>query len=86
MEEFGEDLTDEATRNIDDYFADSSNLSWNDNYVVVNTMDTLLETGEKKKTPGILAGLEIHPFYPYDKMNEDSWASSRRLVPVYECQ
>ena len=49
-------------------------------------MDTLLETGEKKKTPGILAGLEIHPFYPYDKMNEDSWASSRRLVPVYECQ
>lgn len=89
LEEFGEDLTDEAYDKIDDYFADTTRSDFGDNYIYVNTMDSLLENGEKgnpKKTPGILAGLEVHPFYPFNKMNESGWSLSRRLIPVYECQ
>ena len=87
LEEFGEDLSDEAVNKIEDYFSDTNNHSWNDQYVIIPTSDTsILEDGQRKPSPGILAGLEIHPVYPYDKMNEDNWSASRRLVPVYECQ
>lgn len=86
FEEFGEDLSDTAINKITEYYSDSTNHDIGDNYVVVNTMDSLLEDGTKKKTPGLLAGLEVHPLYPYDKMNELSWSNTRRLIPVYECQ
>lgn len=87
FEEFGEDLSEEAMNNVEEYFSDTTNHDFGDNYVMINTNDSLLEDGDKKqKTPGLLAGLEVHPFYPYDKLNESMWSLSRRLIPVYECQ
>jgi hypothetical protein len=50
-------------------------------------MDYLLEDGTTSSGPttGILAGLEVHPLYPY---TSDEWATtmSNRTVPVFECQ
>lgn len=87
FEEFGEDLSDEAMNNVEEYFSDATNHDFGDNYVMINTNESLLEDGDKKqKTPGLLAGLEVHPFYPYDKLNDSQWSLSRRLIPVYECQ
>lgn len=86
LEEFGDDLTDEAINNIDDYFKDASRSDIGDNYVYVHANESLLENGEKKKTPGLLAGLEVHPLYPFDKLDESAWSYSGRLITVYECQ
>ena len=50
-------------------------------------MDELLENGETQRTPtpGILAGLEVHPIWPSDA--EDWYTNlSSRVVPVFECQ
>ena len=86
LEEYGEDMSNEGISKLENYFPDTTKTLLGDNYVTINTMDTLLEDGEKKKTPGLLAGLEVHPLYPYDKMNETGWSVARRLIPVYECQ
>ena len=88
LEEFGDDLTDIAVGKIEDYFSDILHGSALNDYVVVNSeMDYLLEDGstERGKTPGILAGLEVHPLYPHDT---DEWATTitNRTIPVYECQ
>ena len=87
LEEYGEDLNDDASNKIEDYFSDPTNHDYSDHYVMIPTNDSsIIEDGTPKKTPGLLAGLEVHPIYPYDKMNENNWSSSRRLIPVYECQ
>ena len=88
LEEFGEDLTDAAMEKVDEYFSDVQYGDSLYDYVVVNQeMDYLLEDGNKATgpTPGILAGLEVHPLYP---QNTDEWATtvSNRVIPVYECQ
>jgi len=88
LEEFGEDLTSDAINKIEDYFSDVQHGETIYDYVVVNQqMDYLLEDGTKATgpTPGILAGLEVHPLYPHV---EDEWATpiNNRLIPVYECQ
>ena len=88
LEEFGEDLTDIAIGKIEDYFSDVNHGQAIYDYITVNSnMDYLLEDGTKATgpTPGILAGLEVHPLYPY---NTDEWASTvnNRVIPVFECQ
>ena len=88
LEEFGEDLTETAINKVDSYFSSIMEGSTLNDYVVVNSnMDVLLDDGTTTQhpTPGILAGLEVHPLYPY---NTDEWAStiSNRLIPVFECQ
>ena len=88
LEEFGDNLSDAATGKIEDYFSDIQHGSVLNDYVVVNSnMDYLLEDGSvgHGKTPGILAGLEVHPLYP---QNTDEWATTmtNRTIPVYECQ
>ena len=88
LEEFGEDLTDAAIGKVDEYFSDVQYGDSLYDYVIVNQeMDYLLEDGNKATgpTPGILAGLEVHPLYP---QNTDEWATtvSNRVIPVYECQ
>ena len=69
LEEFGEDLTDVAIGKIEDYFSDVQHGQALYDYVTVSSnMDYLLEDGTKATgpTPGILAGLEVHPLYPYN--------------------
>ena len=88
LEEFGDDLTEAAVGKIEDYFSDAQHGSVLNDYVVVNSkMDYLLEDGTKTSgpTPGILAGLEVHPLYPF---TSDEWATTtaNRTIPVYECQ
>ena len=88
LEEFGEDLSSEAINKIEDYFTDVQHGSMINDYVVVNSnMDYLLEDGSKQtgKTPGILAGLEVHPLYPN---TVDEWTATinNRVIPVFECQ
>jgi hypothetical protein len=88
LEEYGDDLSDGAIQTIVDYFSDVDHGNTSNDYIVVNSkMEELLEDGTSKEhlTPGILAGLEVHPLNPY---NTDEWATSirRRVIPVYECQ
>lgn len=87
-EEFGEDLNDKALNELEEYFTGIKYGDYLNSYVVVNSeMERMLDDGtsEKGPTPGILAGLEVHPLYPYDT---EQWAASHsnRLIPVYECQ
>ena len=88
LEEFGDDLTVAAVNKVEEYFSDHQHGGVLNDYVVVNSkMDYLLDDGSTATgpTPGILAGLEVHPLYPY---NTDEWATtiSNRVIPVYECQ
>lgn len=88
LEEFGEDLTMEAIDKLDTYFTGIRHWDYSDSHVIVNAkMDELLTDGETatRPTPGILAGLEVHPLWPNDA---DEWYMdiSTRVVPVYECQ
>ena len=89
LEEFGEDLNDTAIDKIESYFSGLTHGDTLYDYVVVNSkMDNLLEDGtttSQVATPGILAGLEVHPLYPY---TSDEWATTinNRTVPVFECQ
>ena len=87
LEEFGEDMSDQAISKLNEYYDKNLRGDLLNDYVVVNSkMDYLLEDGttQSSKTPGILAGLEVHPLYPYDT---DEWATiSNRTIPVYECQ
>ena len=88
LEEFGDDLSEAAVGKIEDYFSNVQHGSVLNDYVVVHSnMDRLLEDGsvEHGKTPGILAGLEVHPLYPHDT-NEWATTITNRTVPVYECQ
>jgi hypothetical protein len=67
LEEFGSDLTDAAIKKVESYFSDMQHGDNLYDYIVVNQeMDYLLEDGTKATgpTPGILAGLEVHPLYP----------------------
>ena len=65
FEEFGEDLSDVAAGKIDEYFAGDKRWEFagNDYITVPGRMDELLEDGTRQRgpTPGILAGLEVHP-------------------------
>ena len=87
LEEFGEDLTVKAIAKVEEYFSGMQHGDVLNDYVVVNTkMDSLLDDDSNpKKTPGILAGLEIHPLYPHVS---DEWATTinNRVIPVFECQ
>lgn len=88
FEEFGEELTSVALNKLDEYFTGIKYGDSLNSYVIVNSeMERILDDGttEKGPTPGILAGLEVHPLYPYDN---DQWGASHsnRLIPVYECQ
>ena len=88
LEEFGEDLTDKAIAEIEDYFSGVQRWDYGDEHVVVSaSMDELLENGDSQNrpTPGILAGLEVHPLWPSDA---EEWHQdlSNRVIPVYECQ
>ena len=68
LEEYGEDLSDIAIGKIEDYFSDKEHGEAIFDYITVNQeMDYLLEDGTKSSgpTPGILAGLEVHPLYPH---------------------
>lgn len=87
LEEFGEDLTDAAMNQIEDYFGSKSEYDFLEDFITMPTsMDSLLENGDRKPTPGLLAGLEIHPIYPYDDDNHSRWSLSNRVIPVYECE
>lgn len=88
LEEFGEDLTSAAISEVENYFSGTRKYDYTDDHVVINTtMDELLENGDtqRRPTPGILAGLEVHPLWPDDA---DEWYQdlSNRVIPVYECQ
>ena len=87
LEEFGEELTDAAIKQLDDYFTGVNRDSLDGHIIINSEMERFLEDGSKEKgpTPGILAGLEVHPLYPD---NDDSWnySISNRVVPIYECQ
>ena len=88
LEEFGDELTTAAVNKVEEYFTDHQHGGVLNDYVVVNSkMDYLLDDASSTigPTPGILAGLEVHPLYPY---NTDEWATtmSNRVIPVYECQ
>ena len=69
LEEFGEDLTSAAISEVENYFSGTRKYDYTDDHVVINTtMDELLENGDtqRRPTPGILAGLEVHPLWPDD--------------------
>ena len=87
LEEFGEDMSDQSISKLNEYYDKNVRGDILNDYVVVNSkMDYLLEDGttQSSKTPGILAGLEVHPLYPYDT---DEWTTtSNRTIPVFECQ
>lgn len=87
LEEYGEDITDQAISKLNEYYDKNVRGDILNDYIVVNSkMDYLLEDGttQSSKTPGILAGLEVHPLYPYDT---DEWTTtSNRTIPVFECQ
>ena len=87
LEEFGEELTDAAIKQLDDYFTGVNRDSLDGHIIINSEMERFLEDGSKEKgpTPGILAGLEVHPLYPD---NDDGWnySISNRVVPIYECQ
>ena len=88
LEEFGEELTDAAIKNLEEYFTGTKYGDSLNNYVVVNSeMERILSDGttEKGPTPGILAGLEAHPLYPHD-WDQLGSSYSNRLIPIYECQ
>jgi hypothetical protein len=55
---------------VEKYFSDVREGNNLYDYVVVNSkMDYLLEDGTTSTgpTPGILAGLEVHPMYPHNQ-------------------
>ena len=61
LEEFGEDLSDQAINELNEYFEAPRTWDYTKDFVYVHgTMDELLD-GDKKPTPGIIAGLEVHP-------------------------
>ena len=85
LEEFGEDLSDSAISTLNTYFEHERTWDYTKDFIYVHgTADTLLE-GDKTLTPGIIAGLEVHPMWPHDA---DEWYTrlSNRVIPVYECQ
>lgn len=88
LEEFGEDLTNDTLSKLGDYFDKPRRWDYSFDHVIVRSgMDELLENGETQRTPtpGILAGLEVHPIWPSDA--EDWYTNlSSRVVPVFECQ
>ena len=88
LEEFGEDLSDIAIGKIDDYFASDRDFNYagHDFITVPAAMDRLLEDGTRQRgpTPGILAGLEVHPIWPFDETHYSNLA--KRVIPVFECQ
>lgn len=85
MEEFGDDLTDEAIAKLNEYFTSPRTWDYTKDFIYVHgTMDELLD-GETKPTPGIIAGLEVHPIWPHSSDEYYSNLSSR-VIPVYECQ
>lgn len=88
LEEFGEDLTNDSLSKLGDYFDKPRRWDYSFDHVIVRSgMDELLENGETQRTPtpGILAGLEVHPIWPSDA--EDWYTNlSSRVVPVFECQ
>lgn len=88
LEEFGEDLTNDSLSKLGEYFDKPRRWDYSFDHVIVRSgMDELLENGETQRTPtpGILAGLEVHPIWPSDA--EDWYTNlSSRVVPVFECQ
>ena len=88
LEEYGDELTSVATSKLEEYFTGIKYGDSLNSYIIVNSeMERMLDDGstEKGPTPGILAGLEVHPLYPYEG---EYWGTnhSNRLIPVYECQ
>lgn len=87
MEEFGDDLSNKDRADLNEYYEDISRFEPADHIIVESSMDTLLNDGDIQRgpTPGILAGLEVHPIYPD---STDDWYNtlSSRTIPVYECQ
>ena len=62
-------MSDQAISKLNEYYDKNLRGDLLNDYVVVNSkMDYLLEDGttQSSKTPGILAGLEVHPLYPHD--------------------
>lgn len=89
LEEFWDDLPDSAINKINDYFSGSSRDEWGYDYVTLpSSMETLLPGGDSMTvpSPGVLAGLEVHPLYPFggDELSNTNY--SYRTIPVYECQ
>lgn len=86
LEEFGDELSNEAFNSIEDWFDKYSRENWGTEFITVPTsMDVLIDGDVKRKpTPGILAGLEVHPLHYWDK-NDYSY-QERKTIPVYECQ
>lgn len=88
LEEFGDDLTDKQANELEEYFSGDERYDYTYAHVILpSSMDTLLEDGTKQSspTPGILAGLEVHPLYPFEDYNNYT-NIHRRVIPVYECQ
>ena len=86
LEEFGEDLSDEAIKKITGYFTDESRHDISDHYIMIPVNDSILDDGERHPGPGLLAGLEAHPLYPFDNQYNNFNNYRRRVIPVYECQ
>lgn len=60
FEEFGEDLSEEAMGKVEEYFSGMETNDIGGSYIMIKTGDSLLEDGDKVKSPGLLAGLEAH--------------------------
>ena len=86
LEEFGEDLTDQALSEINEYFESPRRWDYGNDHIVVRTgLDSLVEDSVEQPKTGILAGLEVHPIWPHDAEN---WYTElgNRVIPVFECQ
>lgn len=70
FEEFGEELPSGAVEKLDNYFYEGHRDFEEGEFVVVPTSvsNDIIDSGNVQKgpTPGILAGLEVTPIYPYN--------------------
>ncbi len=88
LSEFADDLSNEAINRLKTMF---SRRDQGDRAIVVRSTGalysddgTILGNPHEPK-PGILAGLEVHPVYPWDDAGQYTHINSE-MISVYECE
>ena len=89
FEEFGEELSDKAASELEEYYSRFSRNDFSTAHVVIpNAMESYLDDGTKSSKsglkPGILAGLEVHPIWERNEQYLNR--AQNKIIPVYECQ
>lgn len=88
LTEYADDLGDEALEKINSIY---SRRDRGDRAIVVRTTGALYDPDGNmlgkphERTPGILAGREIHPLFPWDESGTYNYHNSD-LIEVFECE